>query len=108
MALAIGSTARGPAAVARLRVGRLRWLDCAWVGVHTGCDAPTAPPPCGSCHGDCAVVGMNTNPLAVFSTGFDALDLALTLIGSLRAPVERLQSIDPKLADQLRRAASGV
>ena len=39
---------------------------------------------------------------------FQCLDVALELVRSLRAPIERIQSHDRSLADQLRRAASSI
>ena len=39
---------------------------------------------------------------------FDALELSLDVIRSLRGPLQTIKSRDPKLADQLRRAASSV
>ena len=51
---------------------------------------------------------MNTKPNQSYSSRFDAQNLALDMIRSLRQPIERIQQHDPKLADQLRRAASAV
>ena len=39
---------------------------------------------------------------------FDALEVAIQLCTSLRAPLEKLRKHDPDLADQARRAANGV
>jgi four helix bundle protein len=39
---------------------------------------------------------------------FDAFEVSLQLIGALRAPLAKLQSLDSDLANQLRRAASSV
>ena len=39
---------------------------------------------------------------------FDALRVALELVGALRPLIEKLQRLDPKLADQVRRAAVSV
>ena len=39
---------------------------------------------------------------------FQCLDVSLALVRSLRRPVERIQSHDRSLADQLRRAATSI
>jgi four helix bundle protein len=39
---------------------------------------------------------------------FQALEVSLDLVGSLRRPVERLRSRDRALSEQIRRAASGI
>ena len=39
---------------------------------------------------------------------FDAYDRSLSLLRTLRPLLEKLESIDPKLADQLRRAAQST
>jgi four helix bundle protein len=39
---------------------------------------------------------------------FDALEVSLQLVAALRAPLEKLRSHDPKLADEARRALTSV
>lgn len=39
---------------------------------------------------------------------FQALEISLQLISALRTPISRLQTLDPALASQLRRAATSV
>lgn len=39
---------------------------------------------------------------------FEAYEIGLALIGALREPVAALQTRDPKLADQTRRAAQSI
>jgi four helix bundle protein len=41
-------------------------------------------------------------------TNFQALDLSLDLIQGLRGPLDLLRSSDPKLASQIRAAASSI
>jgi four helix bundle protein len=40
--------------------------------------------------------------------GFDAFDVALDLVRSLKEPIAKIAAHDPALADQLRRARSSV
>jgi four helix bundle protein len=40
--------------------------------------------------------------------GFDAMDIAIKLVRSLRVPVERLRLHDKELADQLKRAVNDL